>query len=68
MEPCPKCGNRSFVIDELRENSKIILVSCCEYCGYEVGRQENYTSCETDDIVAKYEKLVGYKFTLQSVT
>jgi len=68
MESCPKCQNRSFELKELFENSKIVLANCCKKCGFEIGRQENYTPCYTDDIVAKYEKLVGYKFTLQSIT
>jgi predicted nucleic-acid-binding Zn-ribbon protein len=64
---CPKCGSWSFELKEIIENSKTILVHCCEQCGYEVGRQENYTPCETDDIVAKYEKLTDSKYILQSI-
>jgi len=64
---CPECENRSFEIKEIIENSKTILVRCCTFCDYEVGRQENYTPYETDDIVRKYEKLMDCKFTVQSV-
>jgi len=67
VSSCPKCENRSFEIKEIVENSKTILVRCCTFCDYEVGRQENYTPCETDDIVRKFEKLMGCKFTVQSV-
>jgi len=67
VSSCPKCENRSFEIKEIIENSKTILVRCCTYCDYEVGRQENYTPCETDDIVRKFEKLTDSKFTVLSV-
>ena len=56
---CPKCGSYTFEFKEIIENSKTILVKCCEECNYEIGRQENYTPCETDDILAIYEKFVG---------
>ena len=64
---CPKCGNCSFELKEIIENSKNILIRCCAKCGYEVERLENYTPCETDDIVRKFEKLMGCKFSVQSV-
>jgi len=56
---CPKCGNCSFELKEITENSKTILVKCCDECGYEAGRQENYIPCETDDILKIHEKFLG---------
>jgi len=59
VESCPKCHERSFIIDELCENAKSMLVLYCENCGHVVGKQENNTSGETDNIMTKFEKFLG---------
>jgi len=61
VSKCPKCEGREFTIDEqpIENSESVLLVVKCDNCGCEIGSQRDDNPSETDDIIAKYSKLIG---------